>query len=432
MSADQGFYHQQLSNGIELAVEVLPGRKTVAYDIRFLTGMVDEPADRLGLAYLTEQTITKGTGLRTGQQLLDAFDLLGAQHGTWVGRQAMGCRCLCLPEFVEQTLDLHAEFLRSPTFPQEACEIAVELAKQELTALDDDSDEVARRIINRQVYGERLGRHALGRADTLDRITRRDIEEFWRTHFGAARMQVAVAGPVRPERIVRHLERAFEGFGRTPTDGRSPHPVEFVARTTHQHKQLEQQQIYIAFPGVPITHPDYPVERLALGVLSDGMSSRLFVEVREKLALVYWVGAWHEHPRGAGMIFVGASSTPARCDETRRVLLREIDRLAEDITEAELRRVKTGIIARSETHGEITRARASELSSDLFHFGRPVPIAEKNARIEAVTSDDIRRYLMEHPRDALSIVTLGPRALDDVPREPTEPAAEHGQALIQA
>jgi len=75
-------------------------------------------------------------------------------------------------------------------------------------------------------------------------------------------------------------------------------------------------------------------------------------------------------------------------------------------------RVKKGIITKSQTHGDITRARLGDLSSDLFHHGRPMTPAERKERIVAVTLDDIRRYLNEHSRDALCVQTLGPRALD--------------------
>src|SRR5262249_35730004 len=162
-------------------------------------------------------------------------------------------------------------------------------------------------------------------------IGRPEIETFWRTNFGAARMQIAMAGPIDPALVVDQLERSFAGFGQPPNDGRKFCPIDFTSIFTHQPKELEQEQIYLCWPGVGMTHPEYAVERVLLGVLSDGMSSRLFVEVREKLGLVYWVGAWHEHPRSGGMIFMGASTTPTRCDETYDVLLREVDRLALDI-----------------------------------------------------------------------------------------------------
>ena len=95
-------------------------------------------------------------------------------------------------------------------------------------------------------------------------------------------------------------------------------------------------------------------------------------------------------------------------------MLREVDRLSEDLTQAELDRVVTGIAAKTRTRGYTTKALCGELGSDLFHFGRPVPMAEKLGWIRAVTIDDVKRFLEDHPRDRLSVVTLGPRALAEV------------------
>ena len=168
----------------------------------------------------------------------------------------------------------------------------------------------------------------------------------------------------------------------------------------------------ICYPGVAVPSPEFPIEQVMLGVLSGGMSSRLFTEVREKLGLVYYVQAWSEHPRGAGMIHIAASTTPERCAETYATLLKEVSRLADDVTEEELGRAKTGLLARAETRGDTTSVRCAELGNDLFHYGHPVPREEKLDAIRAVSVDDIRRYLLEHPRDRLSMLTLGPRRME--------------------
>lgn len=410
MQPNAGRYvHRRLDCGIEFAAEVLPGRKIAAIEMRVFSGMVAEPADKLGLAFLTEQTISKGTAKRTGPQLSDAFDALGALHSSWAGRESLGFRCTCMPEYLDAVLDLHAETLRTPTFPEDSVKVSVELANQEITALEDDPGELSRKLTMRHAYGPILGRHAYGERETLARIGRADVVKFWQDNFRASAMQVAVAGPIDVERLIEKLERCFEGYGpRTPSA--TPVTPDFSTGRWHYHKALEQQHIAICWPGVPMTAADYPIERVLLSILGDGMSSRLFTEVREKQGLVYWVGAWHEHPRSAGMIHMGASSTPERCEQTYATLLREVDRLAEDLTEDELARAKTLIVARTQTHGDITRARVGELASDLFYYGRPISIDEKNAAIEAVTANQIRRYLREHPRNGLCVVTLGPAA----------------------
>ena len=186
---------------------------------------------------------------------------------------------------------------------------------------------------------------------------------------------------------------------------------EFIPAREHRHKELEQQYIGITLPGVPRDHPDFPAEQVLLSVLSGGMSGRLFTEVREKQGLVYWVGAWHEQPRGKGVLHVGASTTPERCDRTLETLLRELRRVGEDLTEAETVRARDNLIAQYETEDDLTRARAGDLSDDLFHFSRPIGREKKLAALRAVTLEQVAAYAQRLPLDKLCVATLGPRAL---------------------
>jgi predicted Zn-dependent peptidase len=403
--------HRQLRCGIEFAGEVLPDRHAVTAELRMFAGMAYESPEHLGLTHLVVETIDKGTAKRDGRAFSDAFDAMGARHGAWAGREAIGFQAVCLPEFMDGVVDLLAEEIRTPTFPEEAVGVAIDLARQELTSLEDDPRELADKMIVRQSYGERMGRHPLGEPETLDRISRDTIVRQWSETFGAGRMQVAVAGRFDPERVIDRLESAFEGFGVPRVDGRECFPLDFQPVRTHRDKDLEQEHIGICFPGVPLDSPWYPTQRVLLAILSGGMSSRLFTELREKQALVYWVSAWTEYPRGSGMIHLGASTTPERCDKTYTTLLREIDRLSEDLEQGELQRATTGIIARTETRGDITKARCAELANDLFHHGRIIPMEQKMKDVAAVRLEDIREFLAGHPRDRLSVVTLGPRAL---------------------
>lgn len=407
----EAYHHRRLECGVEVAALCLPGRRTTTYEIRVLSGLVHEPEDKLGLAKLVEETISKGTAKRTAQEVSDAFDAIGASNSSAVGRESFVFRCSSLPEYVEDAMRLHAELLRTPTFPQDYCDVAIDLMNQELTALEDEPGELARKALAPHAYGPVLGRHELGSRETLARITRDDVVAFWTEQFAASRMIVAVAGAVDFERCCDTVESLFDNFGGKAADGRQETPITMSPGTYHHHKELEQQHILMCWPGGRVTDDDYAAERITLTVLSGGMSSRLFTEVREKQGLVYWVGAWDEHPRGAGRVFMGASTTPARCDKTVDALLREVDRLADDVTEEELQRAKIGIIAKTQTHGEITRSRTSELSSDVFHYGRPIPTEEKNSRIEAVSIEDVKRYLAAHPRDSRCLLTLGPRDL---------------------
>ncbi len=402
------YVHRTLECGLEFAAELLPRRRTVAIHFQMLAGAAHDPADKLGLAHLIEQTLDKGTEHHDARGLADAIDRLGVRRDSWVGRESFGFRTLSLPEFLPQVVRLHGEMLRSPTFPDRACRTAVELACQELDGLQDEPIELLRKVQARQAYGPRLGRHPLGERETLAAMGPDDIRSQWASTFSAGRLQVAVAGPVDIEATTDLLEQVFSGFGPSAPAGREPFETTFSPVTTHVPKQLQQQYISICWPGAPATDPDFPVERVILGILAGGMSGRLFTEVREKLGLVYWVGAWHEHPRAAGMIHLGASTSPDRCEQTLGVLMREVDRLADDLHSDELERSIVGIIARTHTRGEITLARAAELADDLFYYGRPVPTDQKLDQVSRVGVKQVGDYLERHRRDRLSIVTLGP------------------------
>lgn len=414
---NQQFVHRYLDCGVELAVLPMPGRPVAAMEIRLFAGYACEKPEHLGVAHVLNEAISKGTAHYDGRGLNDAFDEIGATHVSQAGRETFAFSCLCLPEFLPRAIELHAEQIRRPTFPGDACSVAVELARQQLLALDDDPDELTKKMLYRQTYGQPLGRHALGEPDTLARLNRDAIVEHWRDHFSAGRMYVALAGAVDPDALADQLEKEFEGFhaGDSNPGAERERPcwnLNFAPVRRHYSKELEQEQIAICFPGSAVTDDDFYAGQVLIGVLSGGMSGRLFTEVREKQGLVYWVGAWSDHPRGAGFIHLGASSTPQNAEKTCGTLLREIDRLADDLTRPEIERAQAGIVTRALTRGEVTRSKAAELCNDLFHHGQPIATEEKLARIQAVTLDDLCRYLEEHPRVRISAVTLGPRQIE--------------------
>lgn len=403
--------HERLPCGIEYGVIPLPRRHVVSIQIMVLAGTSSEPADKLGLAHILGETLDKGSTEHSGRELSDAFDEIGASHRIGVGRESTTFSCTVLPEHFERAIELHAEIIRKPTFPDDAFTVNVELTRQELKALEDDAHGLLDKLMNPQAFGAILGRHPLGEPESLDALRLKDLSDHWTNHFAAGTMVVSVAGAVSSEQVADVLEKYFGGFNSPKPAGRSPFPADFFPGRIHHDKKLEQEQIAVCWPGASVTQPDFPIQQVLLGVLSGGMSGRLFTEIREKQGLVYWVGAWQDTPRGTGRIFLGASTTPQRCDKTFTTLLREVERLADDIEQDELERAVTGIVAHHETRGDITRARCGELADDLFHYGHPVDAQEKLGRIKAVTIHDIKRYLAEYPREELCVMTLGPEPL---------------------
>jgi predicted Zn-dependent peptidase len=410
--------HRRLSTGTEAAVLTIPGRKLAAIQVRVLGGGCYEDANHLGVAHVLSQAISKGTHKRDARGLNDAFDAIGCRHAAAAGRETVTFSAACLNTMIADAVELLAEMILTPSFPEDACEMACELTRQSLAALDDDPHELSQKHLHAAAYGAPLDRHVYGTAETLERIDRATIRSHWQQTFSPARMQIAVGGDVDAQMVfdllegelVKH-ETLVRDAGLKDSGPAEPFPLTFKSGRQHVHKDQEQQYIAMCFPGASATDEDEAAERVLLAVLSGGMSSRLWTEVREKQGLVYWVGAWADRPRQGGMTHLGASTTPDNVEATYNSLLNELDRLEQDIDGEELERAKVGMLASVRTHGDLTRARALRAANDLFYFGRPIALSEKLERIQKIQPSDIRSYLDRHPRKDLAVVTLGPQAL---------------------
>ena len=190
-------------------------------------------------------------------------------------------------------------------------------------------------------------------------------------------------------------------------------------RRAHLGKEeTAQTQIAIAYPSVPIGHAEYYAAVGAVNVLSGGMSSRLFTEVREKRGLCYAVSASYSGFKDRASVICYAGTTNERAQETLDVTLSELRRLAEGIEGEEVQRVQAGLKSSQIMQEESTSARAGTLASDWYYLGRVRPFDEIKSAIDGLTADGLVAHVRRHPPRDLTVVTLGPKPLrvsEDLP-----------------
>lgn len=220
---------------------------------------------------------------------------------------------------------------------------------------------------------------------------------------------MSVAGGVLFGELLPLVEELFGGW----QPGALMLPEVEVRPARHEHIQADtaQEQIGVAYGAVPPGSEHWYAHILAGGVLSGGMGSRLFQEVREKHGLVYAVAATTRALKGFGYTLAYAGTTPERAEETLTVLLGELGRLYEGVNEEELERARSGVLSQLVMQGESSAARASALARDVYLLGRPRSLHEVRQAVEAVTLEDVNRYLASVPKPAFTVLTLGPKAL---------------------
>jgi predicted Zn-dependent peptidase len=190
--------------------------------------------------------------------------------------------------------------------------------------------------------------------------------------------------------------------------------VETPAERGREHIQHESSQTHLAvgFESVSYAHPDYYFARAAIGVLSDGMSSRLFTEVREKRGLCYSVHAFCHSLLDRGSVICYAGTTTERAQQTLDVLVAELRRMSEGITEGELLRLKTKLKSSLILQQESSTSRSGAMASEWFHLGRVQTLDELGQIVDNLNVTAINRYLAEHPPRDFTQVSLGAKPLE--------------------
>jgi predicted Zn-dependent peptidase len=186
-------------------------------------------------------------------------------------------------------------------------------------------------------------------------------------------------------------------------------PMETQAHIQHESNQTH---IAISYPNVPYRDEDYYQSRAAVGVLSDGMSSRLFTEVREKEGLCYTIYATVNTLRDRGAVLCYSATSTERAQETVDVAMRELRRLKDGIEEQELRRLKARIKSGLIMQQESSASRSVSMAIDWYHLGHVRPMQEVSDRVNALSAESISGYLQRNPPQDFRLVSLGSKPLE--------------------
>jgi predicted Zn-dependent peptidase len=379
--------------------------------INFLVpaGSAFDPPGQLGIATVLAGLITRGAGSRDSRELSLALDNLGVDRGESVTIMNMRFGGSMLARSVPAALDIYADILLRPHLPAEELEPVQELSLQDIQSLEDSPQGKVMVELHRRYYPNPLNKDRRGKAEDIAALTIDTVREHYRNRFRPNKTIISVAGNIDWEPLRDQVGRLFGDW--QPGDAGDVTMQPHAPQSAHLHKDSQQTQIAFAFPSVPIGHADYFAARAAEGVLSGGMSARLFTEVREKRGLCYSVSVRHETFRDRGTFIGYAGTGPDRAQQTLDVTLAELRRLKDGVTDDEIDRVKAGLKASLIMAEESTGARAGSIASDWYFLGRIRSFDEIQAAIDGIAPQSVIGYLERHPVSNVTLVTLGQNPL---------------------
>lgn len=404
-------YKLQLPNGLTVVAEQMAALRSASFQFIVPAGAITDPDGQEGAATVLEGLSYRGAGERDSRQLSDALDALGVQRGGGAELEYATYGGSMLADDLHKALEIYADILRKPHLPEDQFPAEQALALQKLERLEDSPAEKLFVNLRRAYYPGPYGRTPLGTLEGLRALSPEMLVRDHARRYVPGGSILAVAGRFKWSELSDTLHRALGDWEGEAEAQPAPDPV---GRIPYRHIQQEtnQEQIGLMYPTVPIGHPEYYDMRMAVEILSGGMAARLFTEVREKRGLCYSVRASQHTVKGAGAIIAYAGTTPQRCQETLDVLIQELQRMEEGVTEDELARARTGVLSALVMSSETTRARALTIGRDQFLLGQVRTMDEIRAGIEAVTTESIWQHLQRHPARDFTVVTLGPEQLE--------------------
>lgn len=416
MEQNDVFVSTLLESGVQVVGQPMQGVESAAIGILIGTGARDEGSDEYGISHFTEQTLFRGTEHLDSRQLSDRLDSLGISYDSSAGLEMTVVSAVMVGDRVPAAIDLLADVVRFPAFPADAIESVRTLALQELRQREDQPAQLVMDTLRQKLFaGSPISHDVLGTPESIRSLRRDDLRRYWETRYTANNMIISIAGNFDWDSTIDQLARITaswpQGAGRMVMET----PGTRVGVTVVE-RDTTQENIGLAFPGLPVTDPHYYAAALVSQALGGSSNSRLFREVRDKRGLAYAVQSRFDGLEKTGLFRIYAGTSADRAHESVEVVLEELRKLeAGGITEDELVLSKTRLKSQMVMRSESTSGRMAANLRSWWYESRLRGLAEISERIDHVTVDEVLNVLRSlHIIDNLNAAAIGPRSEDEL------------------
>jgi predicted Zn-dependent peptidase len=408
----------KLENGLRVTTLPMPQVASATVLVGVGSGSRYEVARTNGLFHFLEHMAFKGTKKRpTAFDISAEVEGVGGLHNAFTGKELTGYWIKLSADHLEMAFDILSDMLVNSLFKEEEIEKEKGVIMEEINMREDDHPMKAAVGFYRLIFGDTpMGWDTAGEKETVSKFTRKDFQNLIGSYYFAPNMAVTVAGGVKTEEAERLAKKYFGGL---PKTGKKVYkPVDLSHNKSRMqifNRKTEQAHFWLGVPGISNSHPDRYVLRLLAAILGGGSSSRLFVNIRDKHGLAYYIESDVDHFLDSGLFIVAAG---VKLDKAELALRLVIDELAElknkQITEKEIRRAKDMIKGNTLLAMEDSRNVANRFSTQILLENKIRTVEETIELIEKVTAEDLKRVAGEVLKpESLYLSLVGPIKEED-------------------
>lgn len=415
-----GFYTKTtLDNGVRIVTSTMDHVHSASVTFNYNVGSRYEVDEHAGISHVLEHMLFKGTERRPDPaQISSDIESVGGILNAATGRESTNYWAKVPSTHLALAFDVLADIVRNSTIPEDELEKERSVIFEEIRGIVDTPDDLVHDVIDEVIWeNQPVGRSIIGTEETVGAVSADDLRNYLGRFYRPDRLVIAVSGKIKHDEVVDLTDRYF---GDMAAGGNEQFvPTEYLQqgpRVRLVHRPTEQAHLCVGHPALPYTDERRYTQGMLDAILSSGMSSRLFQEIREKRGLVYSVYGYYRQYADAGQGVVYAGTDLQRIGETIDAILAELNRLrTERVPEDELTRTKELRKGRILMGMEDSRSVAGWIGSQELTFGEILTPEEVMERIDAVRADDMLELARQIIREeALNLAIVGP--YDDLAR----------------
>jgi len=391
-NTEQAVQKFELANGLRLLVKEEHRLPFVEFRAVFKGGVLSETPENNGITLMLGKMLLQGTKKRSAEQIATEIESVGGHIDSYGGNNSFGVNAEVLSSDFAVGLDLLSDVLLHPTFPADPLEREREVQIASLYEQRDNLLKSASVAMRRALFnGAGYGLDTLGTEASVTKLSAADLKSFHAKFAVPNNCVLAIYGDVKANEVKAAVEKAFANWKKAANVSIHPQPSGVKALTrVDETRDKKQAVLVIGFKGTTL----FDTDRYALELLQEACSdlgSRLFLRVREKLGLAYYVGAQHFMGLAPGYFAFYAGTDPQKAALVETEMLKEAELLRnEGLAAEEIKRAKAKIVGQKKIArqdlGGLAMANALD---ELYGLGFAYSDTE-DAKFEAVTAEQIQ------------------------------------------
>jgi predicted Zn-dependent peptidase len=401
------FHYKQLANGLDIVAEENPDSHSLAAGLFVKTGARDEDASVNGVSHFLEHMMFKGSDKYTWEDVNRIFDELGARYNAFTSQEMTAYYANVLPEFTEKAIEHLSHLLRpairSSDFDTEKKVILEEIAMY----LDDPGHRVYEKLMELHFGNHPLSMSILGSAESIQKLKRDEMAEYFGRRYGPGNMVLAVTGRLDFDEIVKLAEKYMGAWPRVDAPRRQLQPLYKPQKVGLADPKLNRMYTMGMTPGPSAQDDRRFAARVLADVIGDSDGSRFYWALVDNAIADEADFGFYPHD-GCGSFYLSLTTDPERTQKALDIAMAELDKVKKDLNDDEITRAKNKIASSLVLQGEIPLGRMRSIGGQWIYNKEYRSLEQDMSMLMKVDRKALEQLLREFPFDPMTIVSLGP------------------------